>query len=132
MYSMKETCLEVGLSYQTLKYYCNQGLIPNVKRDSNHYRIFDDKDIAWIKSILCLKRCGMSIEDMRTYVDLCIIGKPSIEQRKHMLQKQKEDLLKQVELLQDSIQYIDTKQELYDDFLSGKKAYFSNIIQTKI
>ncbi|HET6784586.1 MAG TPA: MerR family transcriptional regulator [Erysipelotrichaceae bacterium] len=132
MYSMKETCLEVGLSYQTLKYYCNQGLIPNVKRDSNHYRIFDDKDIAWIKSILCLKRCGMSIEDMRTYVDLCIIGKPSIEQRKHMLQKQKEDLLKQVELLQDSIQYIDTKQELYDDFLSGKKAYFSNIIQTEI
>jgi DNA-binding transcriptional MerR regulator len=129
---MKETCLEVGLSYQTLKYYCNQGLIPNVKRDSNHYRIFDDKDIAWIKSILCLKRCGMSIEDMRTYVDLCIIGKPSIEQRKHMLQKQKEDLLKQVELLQDSIQYIDTKQELYDDFLSGKKAYFSNIIQTEI
>lgn len=132
MYSMKETCLEVGLSYQTLKYYCNQGLIPNVKRDSNHYRIFDDKDIAWIKSILCLKRCGMSIEDMRTYVDLCIIGKPSIEQRKLMLQKQKEDLLKQVELLQDSIQYIDTKQELYDDFLSGKKAYFSNIIQTEI
>ena len=33
MYSMKQTCEKVGMSYQTLKFYCNQGLIPNVQRD---------------------------------------------------------------------------------------------------
>lgn len=30
MYSMKETCEKTNLTYQTLKYYCNEGLIPNV------------------------------------------------------------------------------------------------------
>lgn len=33
MYSMKETCEKVGMNYETLKYYCNEGLIPNVKRN---------------------------------------------------------------------------------------------------
>ena len=27
MYSMKETCEKVGMTYETLKYYCNEGLI---------------------------------------------------------------------------------------------------------
>lgn len=30
MYSMKETCKQVGMTYETLKFYCNEGLIPNV------------------------------------------------------------------------------------------------------
>lgn len=44
-YSMKQTCEKTNLTYDTLKYYCNEGLIPNVKRDKNNYRIFNDKDI---------------------------------------------------------------------------------------
>ena len=35
LFSMKETCKKTGLSYDTLKYYCNEGLIPHVKRDKN-------------------------------------------------------------------------------------------------
>ncbi|MFU7514536.1 MerR family DNA-binding transcriptional regulator [Clostridium sp. HCS.1] len=41
MYSMKETCAKTGLSYDTIKFYCNEGLISNVKRDKNNYRVFD-------------------------------------------------------------------------------------------
>ena len=32
-YTMKETCEMVNMTYEALKYYCNVGLIPNVKRD---------------------------------------------------------------------------------------------------
>ena len=35
MYTMKEVCQIVGWNYETLKYYCKEGLIPNVKRDKN-------------------------------------------------------------------------------------------------
>ena len=59
MYSMKDVCKQVNMSYETLKYYCNEGLIPNVKRDERNYRVFDDKDISWIKSLTCLKKCGI-------------------------------------------------------------------------
>ena len=53
MYSMKETCEKVGMTYETLKYYCNEGLIPNVNRNKGNYRVFDDNDINWIKNLSC-------------------------------------------------------------------------------
>ncbi|WP_330654523.1 MerR family transcriptional regulator [Blautia sp. MSJ-19] len=53
MFTMKQTCEQTQLSYETLKFYCNQGLVPNVKRDKNNRRIFDEKDIAWINSLTC-------------------------------------------------------------------------------
>ena len=31
MYSMKEACIQTGMSYETLKFYCKEGLVPNVK-----------------------------------------------------------------------------------------------------
>ena len=35
MYSMKEVCKKVRITYETLKYYYIEGLVPNVKRDKN-------------------------------------------------------------------------------------------------
>lgn len=60
MYTMKYVCEQTQLSYETLKFYCNQGLVPNVKRDKNNRRLFDERDIAWIQSLNCLKNCGMN------------------------------------------------------------------------
>ncbi|MGN0156731.1 MAG: MerR family transcriptional regulator [Lachnospiraceae bacterium] len=131
MYTMKQTSEKTGLTYETLKFYCNQGLIPNVKRDKNNHRVFDDKDIAWINSLHCLKNCGMGISEMQEYVRLCMIGESSIPERKLILKKKRKDLLTQIELLQNSIDYIDKKQNFYDDVLSGKIKYFSNLIQSE-
>ncbi len=128
MYSMKETCEKVGMSYQTLKFYCNQGLIPNVKRDKNNYRIFDDDNINWIKSLSCLKKCGMSIDEMKRYLDLCLQGQSSIPERKIMLDAKKKELELQKQEIDDSLSFIDWKQNFYNNVLSGKTEYFSYLI----
>ncbi len=127
MYSMKETCEITGLTYQTLKFYCNEGLVPNVKRNQNNYRIFDDKDIAWIKGLICLKNCNMSIKEMKEYMNLCLIGEKSIEKRKKILIKKKENLELMMVKIQDSIDYINEKQQFYDDVLNQKIKYYSNL-----
>lgn len=129
MYSMKAVCKETNMTYETLKFYCNEGLVPNVKRNSNNYRIFDDADIAWIKSLSCLKKCGMSIAEMKKYVELCLQGETSIPERKVILQHRKELLLSELQELNGCIKYIDSKQKFYDDVLSGKKPYTSNLIK---
>lgn len=129
MYSMKETCEKVEMSYQTLKYYCNEGLIPDVKRDKNNYRVFDDHDIEWIKSLSCLKNCGMSISEMKEYLALCLKGESSIPERKIILEIKRKSLVNELDRIQKSIDYIDWKQGFYDDVLSGKTKYYSNLIQ---
>ena len=128
MYSMKETCNQVGMTYETLKFYCNEGLIPNVKRDKNNYRIFDENNINWIKSLTCLKRCGMSINEMKTYLDLCLQGKSTIPDRKNMLEKKKQNLELKKKEIEDSLSFIDWKQNFYDDVLTGKTEYYSYLI----
>ena len=131
MYTMMQVCRETDMTYQTLKYYCNEGLIPNVKRDGNNRRVFDEKDVKWIKDLTCLKKCGMSILEMKEYLELCLQGESSIMQRKEMLSKKREALLGSIKELEDSVDYIDWKQNFYDEVLSGKRPYVSNLIRAK-
>lgn len=55
MYTMKQVGEETGLAYETLKFYCNQGLIPYVKQDKNNRRVFDEHNLAWIKALSASK-----------------------------------------------------------------------------
>lgn len=42
MYTMAEVCKMTGLTYQTLNFYCNEGLVPYVQRDKNNHHLFND------------------------------------------------------------------------------------------
>lgn len=128
MYSMKEACTLTNMTYENLKFYCNEGLVPNVKRDRRNYRVFDEHDIKWIQSLNCLKSCGMNIAEMKQYLALCMEGKGTIPERKVILAEKKETLLKSITELQKAVAYIDWKQRFYDDVLSGKTAYYSNLV----
>ena len=128
MYSMKEACALTNMTYENLKFYCNEGLVPNVKRDRRNYRVFDEHDIKWIQSLGCLKNCGMSIAEMKEYLALCLKGESSILERKAILAAKREALLRSIAELQDAVAYIDWKQGFYDDVLSGKTEYYSNLV----
>lgn len=127
-YTMMQACRETNMTYQALKYYCNEGLVPNVKRDSNNRRVFDERDIQWIKDLTCLKKCGMSIQEMKEYLALCLQGQPTIPQRKVLLEKKQAALRAAIQELEDCVSYIDWKQNFYDEVLSGQRPYISNLI----
>ncbi len=128
LYTMMQPCRETNLTYQALKFYCNEGLVPNVKRDKNNRRVFDERDVAWISSLTCLKKCGMSIQEMKEYLDLCLQGESTIPQRKVMLAQKQEALRESIQELEESVAYIDWKQNFYDDVLAGRRPYESNLI----
>jgi len=48
---MKNVCDELNIAYETPRYYCNKGLVPNVKRSQNSYHVFDDEDLNWLVSL---------------------------------------------------------------------------------
>ncbi|MGN1181961.1 MAG: MerR family transcriptional regulator [Faecalibacillus sp.] len=130
MYTMMQACKEVNMTYEALKFYCNAGLIPNVKRDKNNRRIFDENNINWIKSLSCLKNCGMSIKDMQVYLDLCLQGQKTIPKRQEILELQKEKLINQLEEIKKSLDYIEHKQDFYQKVLNGEIEYHSYLIDT--
>ncbi len=131
MYTMMQVCRELNMTYQTLKYYCNERLVPNVKRDRNNRRIFDERDVRWIKDLTCLKKCGLTIQEMKRYLELCLQGESTIIPRKEMLAKKQESLRLSIRELEESVAYIDWKQHFYDEVLSGQRPYVSNLIRTE-
>lgn len=70
--TMKQCCEATGMSYEALKFYCNEGLVPNVKRDKNNRHVFGERDVKWIRDLSCLKKCSMTIQEMKEYPALCL------------------------------------------------------------
>lgn len=70
-YTVKQIADLMGMSEHTIRYYTDLNLLP-VKRDSGNRRIFDEESVNWLMGIKCLRGCGMSIEDIKRYGDLCL------------------------------------------------------------
>lgn len=128
MYTLMQVCRELDLTYQTLKFYCNEGLVPNVKRAANNYRVFDEHDVNWIRSLACLKRCGMSIQEMKEYLALCLQGQSTIPRRMELLESYKRSLHARMAELQDSLDFIAWKENFYREVLEGRTEYHSDLI----
>ena len=62
-------------------------------------------------------------------MNLCLKGKESIPERKEMLAKTRDELLAKQKELQEALDYIDDKQQYYDDVLSGKVKLSSYIAE---
>ena len=71
----------------------------------------------------------MSIQEMKEYLDLYLQDQSSIQHRKEMLDKKRKALMDSIEELKGCIDYIDWKQNFYDEVLSGKRPYVSNLIR---
>lgn len=125
MYTMRQAAKLAGMNYETLRFYCKEGLVPNVKRDKNNYRIFDDNNITWLKSLECFKQSGMGITELRHFMNLSIEGEDTVIERMSILNNKKKELYEEIEKIKRNIDYIDHKLERYQDLLDGKAQYIN-------
>ena len=47
--------------------------------------MFKESDIEWLKVIGCMKKAGMSIKDIKLYIELAMKGNDTIDARLDML-----------------------------------------------
>lgn len=111
-YTIKEVAEMLEIPSSTIRYYDTQGLLPFLEKKENGYRIFREKDITMLKVIECFKSTGMSIAEMKEFVELVKQGDASLKERyalflrrKEMVQKQMEELQKQMDIIEYKLQY---------------------------
>ena len=126
MYSVKEISDIVGLTEHTIRFYTDKGLVPSVTRDRNNNRLFDEESINWLTGVKYLKECGMSIEAIKDYVDLCLEGNSTIEQRYQIVLSQKAAAEEQLRSAQERIEYLNAKIAFYQDIMEHNKPDFMN------
>ncbi|KWX71439.1 MerR family transcriptional regulator [Paenibacillus jilunlii] len=109
-YSIKQTSELTGITEDTIRYYEKIGLLPRAQRKGNSHRIYSDNDIETMKLITCLKKTGMSLDDMRPYLDLSLDSNLSEYPELHeMILNHKQKILDQIASLQQIVDLIDSK-----------------------
>ena len=78
MYTVGEMAKLLGVPASTLRYYDKEGLLPFVERSPGGMRMFQEKDYEWLQVIGCLKKTGMPLKNIRTYIDMAMQGDETI------------------------------------------------------
>ena len=119
-YTVKETAEKLGMTTYTVRYYDNADLIPRVERSSGNIRLFSDRNLAWLKLVHCLRMTGLSINDVRKYIQMCQKGDSTIQERANLIFKQEKVLHDQLKTLNRQMEILKYKKKYYQDLLSGK------------
>lgn len=114
-YTIRQVAEKMGVTVPTLRYYDKEGLLPFVDKKLNGTRVFKDEDFQGLAIITCLKNSGVSIKDIKKYMDLCTAGDNTLQERleiflerKEAVQKQMEELNKVMETINHKIWYYET------------------------
>lgn len=111
-YSIKEVANMMGVTTATLRYYDQEGLLPNIKR-VNGIRVFEDKDFKWLRVLNCLKNTNMPIKKIKEYVELAQKGDSTLQERYALIEEQKDNILTQIKDLNYYLKELEYKEWYY-------------------
>ncbi len=114
-FTIKDIVCKTGLSAYTLRYYDKIGLMPTLKRNEKKVRIYTHEDICRLELICCLKDSGMALKDIARFMDMCLAGKDTNDDKLKLLKEHREYIIKQIECLNCSLNIIEHKINHVDD-----------------
>ncbi|MEX0381145.1 MerR family transcriptional regulator [Leuconostoc sp. MS02] len=104
-----------SISAYTLRYYDKKGLLPKVFRDKNGIRQFTEEDLQWLDMIKCLKNTGMSLEQLKVFVDATYQGPQTLAARIALLKKQTEKINTHIAQQQSYLKQVNRKIKTLND-----------------
>ncbi|MCM3653641.1 MerR family transcriptional regulator [Metabacillus litoralis] len=111
---ISEVSEKFGISPDTLRYYERIGLIPTINRNKSGIREYTEQDCRWIQVILFMRDAGMSIELLLEYVEMVHQGDKTMQSRKELLIKQRNQLVERINEQQKILELLNGKIESYE------------------
>lgn len=118
MYTIKEVSQLLGMTEHTIRYYTDLGLVPNLKRDKNNHRLFDVHSITWLAFINHLKGGGMTVTNIKEYIELWWQGNDTLAKRYEILQKQQEITKNQIKEAKERLTFLQEKANRYQALMN--------------
>lgn len=103
----------LGVNPHTLRYYERAGLLTSVPRSARTHRLYTEREIGALRFLLLLRTTGMSIRQIKVYVELLSQGSATLQQREALLADHEQQVLAQITLLQQGLPTIQRKLDLY-------------------
>lgn len=109
LYTVGEMAKVLDIPASTLRYYDKEGLLPFVERSRGGIRMFTEKDYEWLKVIECLKKSGLSIKEIRAFIDMTSRGDDSLRERFDLFDSRRRTVEKQIEDMRKTLALLEFK-----------------------
>jgi DNA-binding transcriptional MerR regulator len=122
-WSIGEVSALTGLTTHTLRFYEQEGLFfAPVRRNAAGRRVFTEDEVEWLKVCTRLRSSGMPLPEIRRYAQLVLQGDGNEPERLELLRRHEAKVQQQVADLQEALDIIHRKAELYAQRLSAGTA----------
>lgn len=113
-----ELAQKAGVTPRTIRYYEDLGLLGPSEREGKGFRYYTEVELARLRKIDALKGLGLSLEEIRSIIDL-FFEEPTMLRGKQKL----------LEILQNHLKETDEKIEALSQFRSDLQANIARIEQ---
>lgn len=118
--TIQQVARRTGLAESTLRYYERIGLIDPVPRDqSSGHRRYPPDLVAAVESLACLRGTGMSVHDMRAYVENMQRGPGAAADQHRLFAEHALRLDREIRRLQLRRRYVAAKADTWAARLDG-------------
>ena len=135
-YTIIEVERKTGIASRKLRFWADKGLFPFLEKDKNGVRYFSEQDLQWVIWVNCFRQIGMSIQNIKNYIELCIKGDNTMQERLEIILNEKQKIINQISDLQNILEKLNDKTKDYKNMIAENKDKFNPVskdyIKTKI
>ncbi|MCM3172274.1 MerR family transcriptional regulator [Paenibacillus sp. MER 99-2] len=111
-YTIKQIATHTGISEDTIRYYEKIALLPRAERKGNGHRVYGQDDIDMLSLLSCLKKTGMSLDEIRPFLGVSSDADPAeYPELVELFKRHRENIMGQIISLQQVVDFIDKKLE---------------------
>ena len=118
MFTVKEVSEILDISPHTLRFYDNEGLLPGLTK-RNKRRLFSYDDLEWVYNIQCWRETGMSLADIRRYIEAAMEGESTLEERYNLILNQRDKVVEDIKTMKARLKLLERKTHWYQDLMRG-------------
>ncbi|UUZ85434.1 MerR family transcriptional regulator [Paenibacillus sp. P26] len=117
MYTIGQVVEMTGFGHDTLRYYEKIGLIKPRRKRSGGARVFSEDDLRLLSGLKCLKRLGLSLEEIKSYTST----NRCVTERSSMRDGDEAVLRDRIDLLTDHLARMETQRRELDELIDRTK-----------
>lgn len=121
-YTIKDISEMFQIPASTLRYYEEVGILTQIGRTSTGQRIYTDRHVRRLRTILCFKGTGMTIAQLRSFFQYETNEKEHIDDILSLLEQQKTCVAEQLIQLQRDYEHVQRKLHYYWDMKSAMES----------
>ncbi|HIZ55648.1 MAG TPA: MerR family transcriptional regulator [Firmicutes bacterium] len=123
-YTIKEMAEQLGLPPHVLRYYEKEGLLPQVQRAPNGFRLYSEQDMEWLRFICVLRDTGMPIAEIKDFAKRRTEGHSAHAAQYRILQAHIQKVQDDIQRLQQGVQALEKSLSVLERFREQEEETF--------